>query len=312
MSVAAILASVVLGLGNPDPVPPQDQQMSLPDISITGRPTSESVRDFVGRVAAPVHGRGLAKWDKRICPGVANLSRDTSQAIIDRITTVAAELNVPTGDPGCDPNLIVVFTTDGPGVAQALVASNRNVFAPNITGVDRGSAALRDFQHGDAPVRWWSMSLPVDSETGLHAGRLPGQFSGATPNDSQTTGSHMDYAPQIFVQSASRLNSQIVDVLFKTIVVVDMERLGQVNTAQLGDYIAFVSLAQIDPQADTLAFDTVLNLFDGGAQDGLTDWDRSYLQALYASRPQRISPGAQATAVADIMTRDRRSAARAE
>jgi hypothetical protein len=311
MPVAAILASVVLGVGIPDPVPPQDQQMSLPDISITGRPTGEAVRDFVGRIAAPVRGRGLAQWNMRVCPGVVNLSRDASQAIIDRITTVAAGLDIPTGDPGCAANLVIIFTTDGPGVAQALVASEPGVFEPNVTGVDRGPAAMRDFQHGDAPVRWWSLSLPVDSETGLRAVRIPGQFSGRTLN-TQSTGSHLDYAPQISVQSPSRLNAQIVDILFKTIVIVDLERVGQIDTAQLGDYLAFVSLAQIDARADTGGFDTVLNLFDGGGQAGLTEWDRSYLQALYAPRPQRISPGAQATAVADIMTRDRRSAARAE
>lgn len=312
MPVAAILSSLVLGLGIPDPVLPQDQQMSLPDVSITGRPTAEAVRDFVGRVAAPVRGRGLAQWNTRVCPGVVNLSRDASQAIIDRITTVAAGLDIPTGDPGCAANLVIIFTTDGPGVAQALVASDPDVFEPNVTGVDRGPAAMRDFQHGDAPVRWWSLSLPVDSETGLRAVRVPGQFSGRTLNTSDTTGSHLDYAPQISVQSPSRLNAQIVDILFKTIIIVDVERVGQIDTAQLGDYLAFVGLAQVDARADTGGFDTVLNLFDAGGQAGLTEWDRSYLQALYAPRSQRISPDAQATAVADIMTWDRRSAARAE
>lgn len=310
MPVAAILSSLLLGLADPQSAP--QAQTTVPDITVTGRPTAEAVRDFVGRIAAPVRGRGLAQWNMRVCPGVVNLSRDASQAIIDRITTVAAGLDIPTGDPGCAANLVIIFTTDGPGVAQALVASEPDVFAPNVTGVDRGPAALDRFQQSDAPVRWWSLSLPVDSETGLRAVRVPGQFSGRTPNTASTTGSHFDYGPQIAIQSPSRVDSQIVDALFKTIVIVDMDTLGQVDTIQLGDYLAFVSLAQIDPRAETTTFDTVLNLFDGGGQAGLTDWDRSYLQALYAPRSQRASPSAQASAVAAIMTGDRRAAARAE
>ncbi|MFC5346131.1 hypothetical protein ACETK8_04395 [Brevundimonas staleyi] len=322
MPVAAILSSLLLGLNTADAPPPRQQdqaQTALPDVTITGRPTSEAVRDFVGRIAAPVYRRGLAKWEMRVCPGVANLSRDAAQALVDRITAVAADLDIPTGDPGCDPNLVVVFTTDGPGVAQALVAAQPDLFQPNVSGVDRGPAAMRDFQHGDAPVRWWSLSLPVDSDTGQRAVRVPGQRSmesidstlarqlGCNPSDCA-----LAYAPMIRIRGASRLRTQIVDVLFKTVIVVDVNRMGQVDTAQLGDYLALVGLAQIDPGADTAGFDTVLNLFDDGGQTGLTEWDRSYLQALYAPRTDLTSPNAQATAVAGIMTRDRRAAARAE
>ena len=249
-------------------------------------------------------------------PASPTCPRDAAQAIVDRITDVAADLGVETGEPGCDPNLVVIFTDDGRGLAQAMVEQDEDVFHRNVSGLDRGTAALRDFRTADRPVRWWSLSVPVDSETGQRAVRVPGDFVGGSENRgvAEQLGCSpgdcsLDFAPIIEVRSASRLRTQIIDNMYKTIIIVDVDQIGERTTAELGDYLAFVGLAQVDPGADTAGFDTVLNLFDGPSQ-GLTDWDRSYLQALYAPNYQRVTPGAQATAVADIMTRDRRDQAR--
>ncbi len=106
------------------------------------------------------------------------------------------------------------------------------------------------------------------------------------------------------------MNTAVVEALFKVIVIIDMNEIGSVNTTQLADYVSMVSLAQIDASADTTGFDTVLNLFSGGFAEGLTEWDRSYLAALYAPRAQRRSVSAQAEAVAEVMTRGELTARR--
>lgn len=319
MRSTGIIAAIVLGMSaQAQAQTPSGADVTvLPEVAVSGRTTREAVQDFVGRVAAPSRGRGLARWRREVCPGVANLDREAAQAIIDRITTAASSLDLRTGLPGCKPNLVVVFTDDGGSVARALNDANPQLFRQNVTGLDRGAAAFRDFLIADRPVRWWSLSLPVDSETGMRAVRIPGDPSGSlvdsnlavmlgcNPNDCA-----IGAAPIIRRKGAGRLNTQIVDDLFKTIIIVDLSLIGEVNTAQLGDYVAFVGLAQIDAQAETQGFDTVLNLFSGGGQQGLTEWDRSYLVATYASRAPRISPRAQASAVADIMTGDVRAARR--
>ncbi len=70
-----------------------------------------------------------------------------------------------------------------------------------------------------------------------------------------------------------------------------------------------VAMAQIDPEAETAAYDTVLNLFDApGEVSGLTDWDRSYLAALYDAELNRRSPNQQGGEVAGLMLRDRQQA----
>lgn len=139
--------------------------------------------------------------------------------------------------------------------------------------------------------------MPVDSETGRIAVRLPGDVgAGGSPS-----------APVIHVFAASRLNSQIRDDLNKVMIVVDVDRLEGVNLAQLADYLAFISLAQVDPDGETASWDTVLNLFDTPtAVQGLTDWDRAYLTSLYRVQGGpafRINPGAQATVMANDMAR---------
>jgi hypothetical protein len=265
---------------------------------------------FVNRVAAPARGRGLGRW-RSVCPGVANLDREVAQAIVDRIAETAAGLGVEVEDPGCDPNLIVVFGSDARALAQAMVEANPRVYRHGGNGIDQGSAALRRFLESERPVRWWLLNVPIDSDTGRRAVRVPGDASGAIVDDNlaEIIGCNPQDcvigAAPIIRPTASRLNTQIVDHIYKAIVIVDIDAAAGLSAIQLGDYLSLVSLAQIDPEAEVGGFDTVLNLFEARNEiQGLTDWDQSYLEALYGSYSRRRSIGAQAGAVAAIMNRD--------
>ena len=88
-----------------------------------------------------------------------------------------------------------------------------------------------------------------------------------------------------------RLNSAVADVLYKVIIVVDVDELNGVQLPQLADYLAMVSLAQMDPRAEVGDFNTVLNVFNRPSVAGLTDWDQSYLQAVYSSASRRRNVG---------------------
>lgn len=310
-SLVAVLAAVVLGAPQDSVQEPRPTQ--LEDVEVTAA-RADMARTFVNRVAAPARGRGLGKW-RSVCPGIANLDRAVAQPIADRIAWRAAEIGIEVEDPGCEANIIIVFTTDAPALTNALVEADPRVFRHGGGGIDRGSAALREFRASEQPVRWWSLNVPIDSETGRRAVRVPGdraggpvpprvaELLGCNPSDCVGAG-----VPMIQVTAASRLNSQIVDQLYKSIVIVDIDAASGLSTAQLADYLAMVSLSQVDPEADTGAFDTVLNLFSNpSGVAGLTDWDMSYLSALYGSPSRRRSVGAQADAVAAIMVRDARA-----
>jgi hypothetical protein len=211
--------------------------------------------------------------------------------VVDDLARLALELGLDVGEPGCTPEVMVLFTEDAPALARTMVANDPRGFHLGVGGLDRGGTALDVFQTSDAPVRWWHLSMPVIGSTGQRAIRMPG-----------------DDAP-IFVPGEGRVNQgrPITDLIRRVIIVVDAERLGEVTLPQLNAYLGLVAFAQIDPEGDTRAYDTVLNLFDNPqGVTGLSDWDRVYLDALYKAPRQRLEPDHQAAAIARrLRTADR-------
>jgi hypothetical protein len=89
--------------------------------------------------------------------------------------------------------------------------------------------------------------------------------------------------------------------------VVDAKRIGTIRFGALADYIAFVGLAQVDPEVDISGAPSILNLFndrDAGREpvSGLTDWDNAYLEGLYSARRNTMTSDGQKDDVARSMT----------
>ncbi len=271
--------------------------LELEDVEVTGRSLDSMIRDFVVEVAEPNRDRALARWNGRVCVGVANLRGETARYISDRVSTVAADIGLEVGPPGCTPNVLVVATDDGGALAQTLVRERRRAFRMGGAGMDRGGAALRDFTRTDRPVRWWQMSMPTDSQTGDRAVRIPGDCTAACINAA-------DFAPQIEVFAMSRLSTQIVENIVRTIVIVDVDQVSDLSTLQLADYIAMVTLAQINPDADTSGYASILNVFhDPDGSGSLTDWDQAYLNGLYGAERNQANWRAGRSEIANSIRR---------
>jgi len=274
--------------------------VELEDVVVTGRPLDTMIRNFVSEVAEPNRRRGLARWDNRVCVGVVNLRPDAAQYIADRVSTVAGDLGIDVGQPGCTPNVLVVATTDGGALAEALVEERPRAFRLGGSGMDRGGDALEDFVETDRPVRWWQVSFPVDSDSGQRAVRIPGECVGSC--DDVT-----DFAPVIRVTGISRLRSQIIDRLSRTVVIVDVDQVQGLSALQLADYIAMVSLAQINPDADTSGYASILNVFDDpDGSTSLTSWDLAFLGGLYAAKRTAAAQIARRGEIVDAIHRQHR------
>lgn len=271
--------------------PTDNQAVRLEDVEVTGRRLDSLISNFVREVAAPNHGRSFARWDRSICVGAVNLRYETAQYVVDRVSTIAEDVGLSPGRPGCTPNLLIIATSDGQSLARQLVETRRGALRLGGSGMDRGGVALQDFMDADRPVRWWQISMPTDSDTGGRAIRLPGDCR----HDCQDP---QDFGPVILAYPPSRLSTQIVDNIFRTIVIVDVDEASQLNATQLADYIAMVSLAQIDPRADTSSYATILNVFSA-AQDeaSLTEWDKAYLDGLYRARRNQRDTRANVTEI---------------
>jgi len=287
--IAAALAATHVGAQDVSPpaaasVPAKrEAPQSQPDeVIVRGRRMSEIdlelrkfVLEFVDKVAAPAAGRGYARWNRRVCVGVHNLQKDAAQYLVDRISLQAEDVGLEAGEPGCQPDVIIIFTTDAQKLAAYLVKHNKRLFLPlmGIGGTALNRDALDRFATEDRPVRWWAVSMPVAATTGQSA-----LGDASTGNGS----------PAVNVEGPSRIHSGTRDDLQRVIVIVDGSKLHGTTWQQLADYLAVVSLAQIDPETNPAAFDSILNLFSNpAAYSGLTDWDRSYIRALYAYDPER-------------------------
>ena len=306
----ALLAAALLASPQAAPAaqtPPASQDpVRLEDVVVDAQRLEDTTEAYVDEVAAPARRRGLARWKDGMCVGVVNLEHDAAQYLADRVSDVARSLGLRAHEPDCHPSVLIVATSDGPAFTEQFVAMRPRLFRVGATGMDRGSAELRDFIREERPVRWWHVSLPVDSETGLPVVRPPGFVSGSgTGGGGRDATSAQEYAPNTAIFAASRLNSQYVDHMKRVFIIVDVDQLNGASLQQLGDYVAMVAMAQIDPDADTARFDTILNLFDGPATapTGLTGWDRAYLEGLYdlGSETHRINQRAQVQAVASAI-----------
>ena len=298
LSVTLALAAGAASAQEPAGAPQAQSSARLEDVVVEGRQLEAMVRSFVTDVSQPANNRGLARWNRPICVGAVNLRSEVGQYVIDRISDVARELEVEAGEPGCRPNVLIVAAVDGASLASALVEDRPRNFDLRHNGTDAGTRAFRNFRTGDQPVRWWQISMPIDAETGQRAVRLPGD----------------EQPPRIYVFAASRLRTQIRDDMVRSIIIVDVDRLGGASLVQLADYLTLVALAQVDAEADTAPYPTILNLFadPASAPAGLTDWDRSYLTALYEHDQLRINRNSQVRAVAEAVARDRREAGAAD
>ena len=261
----------------------------IEEVIVRGRRLSEieadlriHINEFLDEVAQPMRGRGYARWDREVCVSVHNLERTAAQYVVDRISSLALEAGLEPGEPGCRPDVNIIFATNAAEAAGLMVEREPRLFrlSGGFADTDLGLAALDEFVKSDRPVRWWHVSLPVDARTGNSAIELP-----QTPRT--CAGSRCP--PMVSVAGPSRIHSGIVDALQYVIIVVDGTKLaGKTTWQQLADYLAVVSLAQIDPKTDPAPFDSILNLFTNpAAYSGLTDWDRSYVQALYAFDQER-------------------------
>lgn len=295
---AAMCAAVLAVLSSPAFA--QDASQPPPEqVTVTGH-AEDMVRDFVGQVsAAPAGADQLARWDRSICPQVAGIQARYAQFIIDRISQRAYQLGLTPGRSGCRANIFIFVTPDSQAFAKALVDHQALMATHTMdeNGNSRGQAALADFANTDRPVRWWHVTESVASN---------GQVLG---NGDTVSGPMAHEVVRLPAGQASRLTPTTRQDFNRVLIVVDATKSQGVSFASLGDYLAMVALAQLDPAADTAPYDTILNLFRARSASGngpteLTSWDESYLQGLYGAPRFARSARQQAGSIASHMRGD--------
>lgn len=242
---AAVAASTSQTAGPQDPS--VAAAATLSDVVVTAR-QRQAVREFVRDLSVSEQSGGqLGRFDRTVCPGVMGVRNPYAQALNDQIARMAMALELRVGEPGCKPNILVIAGANAQQLSEMIDAFPAGLEADSRAG-RRGRLSLERLRH-PRPVRWWHQ---------------------------------VAYRP---TSVASRLTAPEITDVVRSVVLLDMERVGSVNFEALADYVGMVALARLNADADVSEHDTILNLFEN--QDtrrdfvGLTAWDADYLQAIY-------------------------------
>jgi len=285
---------------------------------VVQNPDAAAARRFVGDVAlAPASPGLLARWGTTICPGVAGARAEAAQAIIDRVARRADAVGVRAGAPGCTPNLMIVLTPDSDRFAQGVNERRRAALLspPGIVSSTLGEGAFGSFIGTPRPVRWWHVAqttmadgevlADTRSTSGTGAGAAAAAASMAsgptTPGAGEGVGS-----VNATRADGTRLRGSTRQDLNYVLVIVDTQRASGVTVNALADYVAFVSLAQVNPSVNTASYPSILNLFNtqaGGPRPSeMTSWDLAYLDGLYHATRSARNAAQQEDEIARRMT----------
>lgn len=252
---------------------PASAETPTEDVIVTAPVVTDMLRSFVGEISNGAQQDQLARWDRTICPGVAGMGREYAEAMLDRIAAIALSIGLDVGEPGCRPNALIFVTADSDALAREIVDYDSALVSRyGRQGNTSGRQALNDFVATPRAVRWWHVTQTVTADGFL-----------------------VRRGAAVRVRSMGRLRRGTREDFNRVIVVVDARRIEGLRFGAVADYVAMVVLAQLDPEAETEGYTTILNLF-GETQArpaSITEWDLSYLGGLYGATRDARDAGQQ-------------------
>lgn len=305
-------------------LPLRDAQASpaekLQEVTVTAnraRLTSR-VRKFVNKIVTPENNGqdGIARWQAPpVCPLVSGLTQQEGEFILERLSDIAREAEVPLAGEHCRPNLYVLVTSQPKELLRAMEKRNRpftfgyDTFGANgvANSTETPEAVVNTFIETPRAVRVWYNAHETDPwgrPFGICQGAQLLAECLANPMRHPICSPNVHFQCSRGVAAGSHITLSAMTTFSRVFVVVDRTRVHGVSLGQLAAYVAMVGLAKLKPGADLRDAPTILKLFDGApgaAPAGLTDWDQAFLKSLYATN--RLVTG-QSGQIARSMVRD--------
>jgi hypothetical protein len=221
----------------------------------------------------------LARFQDPLCPGIVGLALGSAQDMVSLIRENATSLGLSLAESEtCEPNLIVAVLDDPKGYANQLKARRPYLFK------DLGREEKEAFFDAAGPARSWARIL-----TRTRDGLAIYESNGLTSPEQATL---MAAHSRVFVPTRR-------DVVF-AIVLLDKKAVQGLTVTQVADYATMRGLGGTAAERLGGPRDSVLNLFDSGADarpKGLTRSDQIFLQTLYSTMPN--NPAAVTLAMAE-------------
>jgi hypothetical protein len=211
----------------------------------------------------------LVRWNSPICLLVVGLSAEDVKLVSARLSQISSSAGAPLARSPCQPNFIVVATSEPDRVLNAWYARDRRLFG------DATSAQIRQFLDSSQSrtVRVW-----YNIDLGRKSGTRNGHF---IPSNSRA-------------ESSAFVGNAAADFL-SVLAIIDTRRTEHITLDQLAAYVALAGLTRVDLDAVLGSAPSILQLFAASREDhptGLSRWDTAFLKALYqsnqTSRTQRF------------------------
>jgi Secretin and TonB N terminus short domain len=225
----------------------------------------------------------LAVWDSPLCFAIAGLPREQGEYVLDRLSKAAEAAGAAlASDQKCGPRFVVVFTGQPEALLRSWYHHSQAAFNCPFPW------PVNDFIQMQRPVRvWYNLELRAPL-AGLPSTIDPAEFVHVLP---ATCG-----RGKVPGGTGSHITFPVVPDFMSVLVVVDLHRVEGFKLSQIADYIAMSGLTKINYDASVADAPTILNLFAASGDavpQGLTDWDRSFLEAIYHTyqyvRGQRVA-----------------------
>jgi hypothetical protein len=238
----------------------------LETVEVTGSRAQvrKQVEVFVSEVTR-ADGELIGRWHDRVCPLAVGMSDAQAQFVRQRLVEVQDRARKLKTDPtkACKPNLFVIVTDEPDQVLAQWKERDPGMFRwKTREGVSRYA--------GNGPVRVWHNATEQPSD------------------GSPLTNAGADGMPQGIPRGKlidSRIQASAAENIQAVVVLVDARGTHGMTLTQLSDYIAMVSLAKIDLNAQVVGIDTILQLFaeprPANQPQALTQWDYAFLNGLY-------------------------------
>jgi hypothetical protein len=238
---------------------PKASQSDITIETVEVTATRESLRKAINTFVSKITRRGgehVARWHYPVCPTVSGATQEQGEFIRSRILEIAVSVRAPVRrNRKCEPNLLVILTEEPARLWDGWRKRSPGMFfQESQVDIARALQTAR-------PVLVWQNAIMLNAD-GMNTG------------DYRLVDSH--------------IRSSVSEDISSVILMVDTTATGGATFGQLADYIAMVSLARIDLDADFGGSGSILRLFAEnreGSPKRLTNWDHAFLKALY--RPDK-------------------------
>lgn len=261
--------------------PPPTEEIVVEGARLTPQERQAKATSYVRTVSSNAYEGQIARWLVPICVQVDGLDPKLAEIVAEKVRQTAREVRARVARRRCKPNVVVEFTDDALRRFNELdVSRGRNAFG-DMSPVERDN--LRE---AASPVKWL-YGTTAEGADGMPFQSMPSiAISNLQDLPLPKNGQYGNSYSSSMIRAKSRVG------ITYALILVDANRSKGKTLESVAAYVSFVALARTRLGISPNDPPTVLGLFGGQGEvmpTDLTEWDMSYLSALYRMPMDRMA-----------------------